>query len=117
MKYWIHLLIILGLGFIAQILLPWWIIMVIAFISAFIMNQKPIIILFFGLLAGFLLWGGVAFYLDIENHHLLSGRIGDLLGGLNSNVLIIITGILGGIIAGLSSFAGGSLRRTISQKH
>lgn len=115
MKYWIHTLIVLILGFLLQLFLPWWILIFIAAISAFIMNQKVWLIVLFGFLGGLILWGGVSLYIDIENNQILSSRMGALFGGISPNLLIIVTSIVGGIIAGVASYFGISLRKAFTK--
>lgn len=63
-----------------------------------------------GFLSGFLAWGAYAWLLDRRNAHQLSEMIGDLLSISSSPILIIITGIIGGLAIGLSGWLACSLR-------
>lgn len=69
-----------------------------------------------GFLAGFLLWGGYAWYLDNRNGGLLSARMGELFGGLPGAALLAATALLGGLLAGLGALAG-SLGRAALRLH
>lgn len=116
MKYWIHAIIIIIVSFLLSYFLPWWNIALVAVVSSFMLRLKQWTALLFGLLAGFILWAMVSFYIDIENQSILSSRIGNLLGGLGPIALIAVTGLLGGLIAALGSLAGASIRSLIKKE-
>ena len=59
-----------------------------------------------GFLAGALLWGGYAWYLDSQNGGILSARMGALFAGATSIALLAATALLGGLLAGLSAWTG-----------
>jgi branched-subunit amino acid ABC-type transport system permease component len=83
---------------------------IIALLSAYVYNLRFWLSALYGLLAGFLLWGLAAFYIDIENHQILSSKIGEMFGGINSITLIMITGLVGGFLTALGSMTGSSIR-------
>ena len=61
-------------------------------------------------LAVFLLWGIMALHISISNDHILAHRISMLvLKKDNPILLVVFTGLLGGITAGISSLTGRSL--------
>lgn len=68
-----------------------------------------------GFLAGCLLWGGYAWYLDSRNGGLLSARMGELFGGMPGAGLLAVTALLGGLLAGLGALTG-SLGRAALQR-
>ena len=102
-------------GYIAQQFLPWWVIAVIAGILSYIFDLKTGVSFWAGFVAAALVWGGYAGYLDFKNEGLLSARIGKLFGGLPNIVLILVTGIIGGIFGGLGALTG-SLGRRLTAK-
>lgn len=59
-----------------------------------------------GCLAGLLLWGGYAAYLNQANVSLLATRLGETFGGLPAWGMVAVTGILGALYAGLSVWVG-----------
>jgi hypothetical protein len=69
-----------------------------------------------GFLAGFLLWGGYAWYLDSRNGSLLSARMGELFGGVPGAALLAATALVGGLLAGLGALTG-SLGRAALRLH
>ena len=104
------MIIVFVAGFLANYISPWWSISLTAILSAFFLKLKSGTAFLFGLLGGFILWAMVAFYADIENQGILSTKIGSLFGGIGSNALIVVTGILGGLFASIGSYIGASLR-------
>jgi len=115
MKYWLHVIIVVVLGFILGQWLPWWMVSLIALTSAFLLRMNFWIGGMFGFLAGFILWGGFALFIDIENQHILSERIGLLFNGVSGIMLVIITGMLGGLLCFLGTLLGGALRPGVSK--
>ena len=115
MKFFAALIITALLSFIAGLYLPWWGIAIASFIAATCVYQKAgfaFLSAFFSLL---LLWSGLALWIDIANESILSSRISELLGiGHNSFLLILITGVVGGLVAGFAAMSGSFLlsRRT-----
>ena len=111
MKFFSALIITALLSFIAGLFLPWWGIAVASFISAIVVYQKAgfaFLSAFFGL---FLLWSTLAFWIDTKNESILSMRVAELLGiGNNSFLLILITGMIGGLVGGIAALPGSFLR-------
>lgn len=102
-----NILIIALLSFIAQQFLPWWIIAPFSFVVGYALTKNGGQAFLSGFLAIFLVWAGYALIIDQRNEHILSTRIAQLfpLGG-NYWLLILITGIIGGLVAGLSALSG-----------
>ena len=113
MKFFAALILTALLSFIAGLYLPWWGIAIAAFVVALIVYQNAgmaFLAAFAGLL---LLWSGLAFWIDSGNESILSARIGELLGiGNNAFLLILITGAVGGLVAGFAAMSGSFLRST-----
>ena len=112
MKFIISILSISLLSFVAGLYLPWWAIAIIAFLVSVLIGQKPgrsFLAAFIGI---FLLWGVLAYTINSANNGILAGRIGGVLGiGEQPFLLILITGMVGGLVAGLASLAGSYLRK------
>ena len=111
MKFFSALIITALLSFIAGLFLPWWGIAVASFLAAIVVYQKAgfaFLSAFFGL---FLLWSTLAFWIDTKNENILSMRVAELLGiGNNSFLLILITGMIGGLVGGIAALPGSFLR-------
>lgn len=101
-----------GVGF----LLPWWGVAVVAALVGYAIRQRPMMSASSGSLGVFLLWSGHAAWIDHANQGLLSHRVAMLLPLQGNTVLLIlITGIVGGIVAGMSAWSGALLRRMTSR--
>jgi hypothetical protein len=111
MKFLAALLLTALFAFIAGLYLPWWSIAIAAFVVALMVSQKAWIAFLAAFSGLLLLWSGLAFWIDNANESVLSVRIGQLLGiGDNSFLLIIITGAIGGLVAGFAAMSGSFLR-------
>jgi uncharacterized membrane protein YeaQ/YmgE (transglycosylase-associated protein family) len=71
-----------------------------------------------GASAGGLSWLGASLYLYISSGRIIAGRIAAMfgLGRDRGWLMVIATGLLGAIIAGLAAYAGASLREALRGK-
>ena len=86
--------------------LPWWALVPIAAAAAWLFRLpagKSFIVAFS---AGALLWFTNAYLLNAANSGLLSTKVGLLFQGLQGWQLLIVTGLLGGILAGFGAMTG-----------
>lgn len=115
MKMFILLIVV---TFIAQLFLPWWIIIPIAFIVSFYFNKKPWRSFMISFTALFVLWTFYSLYQSWMNDHLLANRIGLLLGLSKSNInwlwLVLVSGLPGAITAGIAGLAGPYTRKAFT---
>jgi hypothetical protein len=113
MRFVIVVLLILLAGTAVGMLsfVPWWGFTVSSFIVAVLIRQTPSLSFAAGFLGMFLSWGGLSWWIDLQNGHILSVQIAEIfpLQG-SSAAMIFITGIIGGLLAGLSALAGSYLR-------
>ncbi len=93
-----------------QLFLPWWIIGIAAFTLAFFKGKGAGSSFFAGFSAIFILWAAMGVFKSLANNNLLANRVGQLLGlpdmSFNWMILLVITGITGGIAAGFAALAG-----------
>lgn len=94
-----------------QGLLAWWSLPVLAALIALIFRMRPHTALLGGFLGGLLLWGGYAAILNAQNDGIMSARIGELFGGISGILLVLITGIFGGLFSALGAWTGSLARR------
>ena len=90
--------------------LPWWVIAPVAFVVSYLFKLKWHQAFLAGFLGLFILWAGMAFFIDRSNEHILSAKVSVLI--LKSSkpfVLIAITGIIGGLVAGFAGLTGSFL--------
>jgi len=111
MKFLTATILTVLLSFIAGLYMPWWGIAIVSFAVAALIHQKPWKAFFSGFIGLFLLWGGLAFWIDMKNNHILSVRVAELMKiGQSSVAIIIATGFIGGLVAGLAALPGSYLR-------
>ena len=117
MRFFLSLLLIALLSFIAGLYLPWWSISVVAFLVA--LGIRPSIGLGFlsGFLGIFLLWFALSFWIDTANESILSHKVALIfpLGG-NSLLLMLVTALVGALVGGFAAMAGSALSFSIKRR-
>ncbi len=103
---------ILITAFLLNLFLPWWSIAIPGLVFGWWFNKKSGPSFVFGFLALFLLWGGQALYVHFANDAILSTRIAEMLGVGSPLLVVLITGVLGGLISGLATLTGALLQDT-----
>jgi len=103
-------------GYIGHQFLPWWSIAAIAALLSFIFHVKVKLSFWAGFLAAALLWGGYAAVIDAANEGILSARIGNLFGGVSGFMLLVMTGIIGGIFGGMGALTGSLGRMLVREE-
>jgi hypothetical protein len=94
-------------------ILPWWSFAVTSFIVAMAVHQKPGKSFLAGFAGLFLLWSILAFLIDSANEHLLATKVATILPlGGSYWVLILLTGLIGGLVSGLAAITGSYLRQS-----
>jgi hypothetical protein len=111
MKFFVAILLTAALAFISGLFLPWWGIAIASLLVAVIIHQKAGKAFLSGLLGVFILWVGLAWWIDMKNNGVLSKKIASVLPlGGSAIVLIVVTGIVGGLVAGFAAMSGSFLR-------
>lgn len=96
---------------------PWWGFAITSFIVAMLIHQKAGKAFLAGFLAVFLLWGGLAWWIDMKNNGILSAKIAHILPlGGNSILLILVTGFIGGLVSGMAAICGSFLRASPTKR-
>jgi hypothetical protein len=114
LKYMLSILVTALLSFVSGLYLPWWGIAFAAFLVSAAIPQKPAFSFLSGFLGVFLLWEVLAWWVDNKNNGILSHKVAQLfpLGG-SALLLIVITSLIGALVAGFAALAGTYLRRLI----
>ena len=87
--------------------LPWWSVMIASFLTSLLISLKRSAVFFVPFLAIALLWMVQAYLLSSTNDFILAKKIAVLLPLQgNAFLLIIVTGIIGGIASGISGIFG-----------
>ena len=112
MKFFVSVLLTALLSFAFCLFLPWWVIAIAGFAVAFAIPQKAGLSFVAGFLALFFLWAGLSFWMSAANNHLLAHKISMLFLKLdNPFLLIAVTGLIGGLVAGFGSLTGRLTRK------
>ncbi len=104
-------------GFLAYVVgvygtLPWWSFVITSLIVAVAIHQRPGKAFLTGFAGVFLLWAGMALIKDAANEHILATKVAQVLPlGGSYLVLILLTGIIGGLVSGLAALTGTYLRK------
>lgn len=112
----ILLILLIITGYLINIVLPWWGIAITGLILGFQMKPKPGAAFGYGFLALFLLWGGQALYIHFANDGILSTRIAEMLGVGSPYLVVLITGVLGGLVSGLAVLSGALFKTVFDKK-
>ncbi|HRG94472.1 MAG TPA: hypothetical protein PLZ10_16055 [Chitinophagaceae bacterium] len=115
MKFLTAIVLTALLSFISGLFLPWWGIAIVALAVAAMIHQKPWKAFLSGFIGVFLLWAGLAWWIDMKNNSVLSHKVAALLPlGGNSFAIIAVTGFIGGLVGGLAALSGSFLRASKS---
>ena len=113
MKFIVALFLTTILAYISGIYFPWWGIAVAAFLVAVLIPQAGGKAFLSGFLALLILWAGLAWWIDMKNSGILAVRMSHLLPLGGSRVLLIlVTGLVGALVAGFAALSGSFLRRS-----
>lgn len=112
MKYLYSIITIIILGGLAQLFLPWWSLVVVAFLVAYAFRLNGWQGFVCGFIGIFLLWGGYAFYLNQANESILASRMSDLFSLPSGSIsLLIVSALVGALLSGLAAATGGLARQ------
>jgi hypothetical protein len=112
MRFLISIILTALLSFFSGLWFPWWGIAIVAFAVATAIPQSSSKAFVSGFLALFILWGGLAWCINIQNQGILSRKIALILPLSGSSfLLILVTALLGALVAGSAALSGSLLRQ------
>ena len=116
MKNLSNFILTLILGIILSQFLPWWAVMVAAFLSGAIVRLQNVATFFVPFSAIALFWIANAWVLSNANDFILAEKIATLLylDG-NATLLLLVTGTIGGLAAGVAGLFGNQCRMLMAQ--
>ena len=121
MRFFLRYFLILILSYPLGFLVPWWGTALVAFVVGAILSERrkrrvfakkqpPARSFLAGFLAIFLLWGGIAYYYNLQNANFLAEKVSQLFTQSppipGPYLLILLTALIGGILGGLSALTG-----------
>lgn len=110
-------LVILIVSFLLQMILPWWVIIVISFATCGIIGKTAKISLWEPFFAILLLWLGMALFKSIPNDNVLATRVAEMIGVKSWYLVLALTAILGAFAAAVSGFCGYQFRKALLNKN
>ena len=99
-------LLIIITAFLLNLFLPWWSIAIPGILFGYFFKKKAWASFGWGFLALFILWAGQVLYIHFMNDGILSTRIANMLSVGSPHLVILITGILGGLVSGTAALCG-----------
>ena len=106
-KYLLNFIVTLALAVVLSLFLPWWSVMLAAFISAFIIDIKRAAVFFVPFFAIVLFWTIYSILLSSANDFILAKKIAVLLPLQGSLALLfLVVGLIGGLAAGIAAVFG-----------
>jgi hypothetical protein len=106
-------LVIIIASFLLQMVLPWWVIIVISFATCGIIGKTGRISFWQPFFAISLLWLGMALFKSFPNHHVLATRVAVMLSVKMWPIILLVTILIGGIAAGISGYCGYHFRKAM----
>lgn len=111
MNFILKVVLIAGLSYLAELFLPWWSIVICAFLVSLIIPTRSLNSFLSGFLGVGLLWLLFAWVIDAQSDSLLMAKVADLLEFSQSAALIAITATIGALVGGFASLSGTFFRR------
>ncbi|MFZ6012396.1 MAG: hypothetical protein ACOYXT_18780 [Bacteroidota bacterium] len=103
-----QILIVIVLGFVLEMFMPWWCVALAAFSAGYSLKTQ------FNFVAGFvgvgLLWLVPALQLSSVAAAPLTERVANIFM-INTPLLLIVTAVIGGLVGGFAAMTGAALRR------
>lgn len=112
MKFVTTTILIILFSFLVCLYFPWWSISIVAFIIPILIPQGHLASFISGFVALFLLWGIMSLWISISNGNILAHRVSLLIFKAdNPYLLIIVTALIGAMVAGFAALTGSFLRK------
>ncbi len=100
MKFVVKIILIIGLCYLLQLVLPFWIVAVASFLINMVIRTNGWSSFFSGFFAVAILWFIVASGIDNRTDSILTDRVAQLFS-LSGFLLIVVSAIVGGLVAGM----------------
>lgn len=110
MKFIVSLIICPILAYTLGLMLPWWSVAIAGALTGFFIPQNRFLSFLSTFLGVLILYSSLIFFISNANNHILAQKIGLLvLKNKNELLIIIVSGIISALVAGISALTGRSL--------
>ena len=110
----IQILLIALLSLLAQLVLPWWGLAIVAFAVCYWRSPTPGRAFWYGFAGVALVWLAYALLVHVRTDGIFTGRMSQLLFKTDSPaLLLLVTAVLGGFVGGLAGLAGYFARQAV----
>lgn len=117
MKFLVAILLTALLIFAFGLYMPWWSMVIAAFVVAFFIPQKPGWAFLSGFLAGALLWGVMAAVISGNNDGILASKMSALILKKNApGTLMVLTAMLAALPSGAAALSASLLKGIIARR-
>lgn len=106
-------LVVLIASFLLQLVLPWWIMIIIAFVTCGLIGKTGRVSFWHPFLAIFVAWTAMALFKSIPNDNILVTRIAEMFGLHFWPAILIISCLLGSCVAAISGYCGYQFRKAV----
>ena len=106
-------LVILIASFFLQMVLPWWVVIILSFATCGLIGKTAKIAFWHPFFAISVLWLGMSLFKSLPNSNVLATRVAEMIGVKLWYVVLIITVVLGGLTAGISGICGYHFRKAV----
>ena len=108
----IQIILIVIISLLAQLVLPWWSLAIVAFLVCFWRSLSAGRAFLYGFVGVALVWVAYALLIHIRTDGLFTGRMGELLFKTNNVVIpLLVTAVLGGLVGGMAGLSGFFVRK------
>ncbi len=109
-------LVILIASFLLQMVLPWWVVIIICFTTCSLIAKTAKIAFWSPFFAILLLWLTVTLFKSLPNNNVLATRIAEMFSLKLWWLVLLVTVFLGGLVAAISGCCGYHFRKAILVK-
>jgi len=105
--------VIIVLGYLLTLVGPWYLIVLAGFSGGMLLKSQWSA-LYIGFLAGIVLWAVHIWLVTNASESDLPARMAQIFTLPNETILVVVSALVGGLVTGFASAAGGSLRKIIT---
>jgi hypothetical protein len=116
MKFLVKTIIIAAIAYFASQSFPWYSVIIAAFLGSLLIRTSGFVSFISGFLAIGLLWFTLAWLIDFESGSLLTNKVAAIFQLSAPLLLVLVTGLIGGIAGGFGALTGTMLRQIFEQK-